>query len=188
MKFLKKFNEELNPETYISAGNKLEYRHPDRSRALLDYGANKLTNDIGVDMDKEWEFVIGGNYPYNGILKGCKFKLNTQYPKSSGFKSEQGVNGNDKLKVGTIRISINGLKWGEDNFGDDFGGSCFAKNRQEALELKEFIKESINIDIPINSLYTTRPPKVDTWKESITKKSRWDKFKDFVKADSGSDF
>lgn len=42
MKYIKKFNEELNTETYLKAADKLSYNHPDRSKKLKDYASSKL--------------------------------------------------------------------------------------------------------------------------------------------------
>jgi len=45
MKYLKKFNEELKSSTYTSAANKLNYRHPVRSKALTDFSTIRLKEE-----------------------------------------------------------------------------------------------------------------------------------------------
>ncbi len=51
MKYIKKFNEELNTETYLKVANKLSYNHPDRSKKLKDYPSSKL-NTYTIISDK----------------------------------------------------------------------------------------------------------------------------------------
>lgn len=171
MKHIKRFNEELNPETYLSASQKLKYRHPSRAKKLDDYGRSKLPK---IDKDKVWEFEVSGDYngtckasvldslfiSYDGSYSSSVFKsldvnvvdrngkIPGKYPKNtilSRGKSEP----IEKYNLGAIRAGENGLVWG----GDNISGNCFVKDRKEANELHKFLLDYLNINVPVNTLY-----------------------------------
>lgn len=75
MKYLKQF-EELNPETYISAGNKMRDKYqPKRGDKLIDYGVKKQReNSYKQELASEYKYniLIDGWYA-DPIIYQCKF-------------------------------------------------------------------------------------------------------------------
>ena len=116
MKHLKRFNEELNPATYISAGTKLRYRgHEERGKNLIDHGTSKLP--------KTEEYTI-------------YIKRNSKVTKTTGkwdhSKKEFDCDGTK------LYACARGLK----SYGGKVSGSGYVKTRKEALEIFNLIKST----------------------------------------------
>lgn len=155
MKYIRRFNEELKSETYLSAANKLSYEHPERAKKLREYELSRRSTNVP---EKEWTFMVIGDYV--GTVT-AKLKR-SESPYSSGYffeviesdlKSTEYTRG-DKPNITTIKIMKSGLHWG----GDNIYGSCYVANRREALELKKVLSE-LGYELSVNDLYTERKPK-----------------------------
>lgn len=75
MKYLKQF-EELNPETYISAGNKMSDKHqPKRGDKLIQYGVKKQKeNSYRPDLASEYKYnILLDGWYHDPIIYQCKF-------------------------------------------------------------------------------------------------------------------
>ena len=116
MKHLKRFNEELNPATYISAGTKLKYRgHEERGKSLIDHGTSKLPKL------EEYTFFI---------------KRNSNVTKTTG---KWDYSKKEFVCVGTkLYACARGLK----SYGGNVSGSGYVKTRKEALEIFNLIKST----------------------------------------------
>lgn len=158
MKYLKRFNEELKPETYINAANKIKYNHPERANKLREYG--KSLQDKGI-FDKEWDFLVFGDYTGTVTAKLRPFDTTTGYyfekiRQDVKLTSKDGYASRSTYKpsIGSwIHITKNGLSWG----GDNMNGKAYLTNRKDALELKEVLSE-LGYEISVNDLYTEREP------------------------------
>lgn len=150
MKYIKRFNEELRPETYLNAASKLDRDHPSRAKILRDYGLSKNPTIY----DKEWDFIITGTL--YGTISGAKLSENGRY-----FEFEntiQNLKGDSstknwpesELSIDYISITENGLKYGDPYA--NYEGHCYVKTRQKAFELKKDL-EKIGVNVDVNKLY-----------------------------------
>ncbi len=152
MKHIRKFNEELNPQTYLSAADKLEFSHPKRAKELKDYGMKQ------ADKDKKWNLIsISPFEPYNGELLDCYIRvIGRRVCVPIGKDTTAGIN--------IIYANENGMY--------STRSDVYCKNRADALEMSRELKK-FGIDVPVNKLYTEREYTQYINHEEKPKKKRW---------------
>jgi len=154
MKYIKKFNEELDNKTYLNAADKLSYEHPGRAEKLRDHVSSKqnisnseytllVINDSGLIDETTAKISKPGDYytPYG----------NSQYLL---------IDSEDRR----IYITKNGLVSTPPLL------SFYCKDRGDALKLHKDLLE-IGFNLPVNKLYTTR----DFEKPPLTHSDKWQK-------------
>lgn len=165
MKHLKKFNEELNPSTYISAGEKLIGKgQKTRGNKLIDYGMSKANIDNqeftfysnGLKLVATWDFdkacfVADDKKPTNKVTLRTVTKRTTSsklYVDTLGETLRHGSGRTYTKYIQRIvyanRPIMKGEKW----------PSAYVKTRQEAVRLLDFLHKIGYKGSKINDLYS----------------------------------
>jgi|ERR1035437_3097413 hypothetical protein len=137
MKYLKRFNEELDPSTYMSAGKGLLSKgHTTRGQKLIDYSISKTQNS------DEFDFYFNGNkMAAKWDYKNNCFITDVIPKKLYVMKRSD--------SIGVVYANLPLMGW-------ETWPNVYVKTREEAIKLLKFIKSvdpQIASRIKINDLY-----------------------------------
>ena len=163
MKYIKKFNEELDNETYLSAADKLKHNHPNRSKKLKDYVKTKSDLESNI-YNILFYGDVTGTAKAKLVSDGVKIYLevieqNLNSTKTGIHKRKFSPSQDSRMALkNTLKPVINNIKIGNGLFYvnralNGLSGDCFCVSRIEANRLKKELSE-VGVNISVNSLYT----------------------------------